>query len=78
MNSSNPIEMLGKHDFGCGFPTVFQTLIQRLHSTRSPADRAPVPHGPLAKGKNKPQPYSRHSQIKHVLASFLKSGASIN
>lgn len=30
--------MLGQHDFGCGLPTMFQTLIQRLRSTRSPAD----------------------------------------
>lgn len=37
MNSSNPNEMLGKHDFRCGFPTMFQAWIQRRHSTRSPA-----------------------------------------
>jgi hypothetical protein len=37
--------MLAKHDFGCGSPTMFQTLIKRLHSTRSPAQftGAPAP-----------------------------------
>ena len=56
--SQEVFQMPGKHDFWCGFPTMFQTFIQRLRSTRSPPPSAPDQLGPFPARLSRIAPFS--------------------